>query len=370
EACLKLTELETSFGHTVEYLGAQWERQRKCQTEIMGDDRAQEVRAQLGRLIELEEDFKEAHDDLKKLRRKRRRNLSQEEHEALRRLPSTLVELEKSIVEAYVGKIEWQKKWSQPGLGTTEQGRYKNVMEKRNKALALKYSTYKSQVKSMDIANPFWNIGHLTHPDEPWAVNVSVQIGIQAFLTARSCAEEKERISCEIQHMMRSALQMEEKLANLHALSHLPWVDGAPQERRPLQLVLRNGLISKVNWEASQKVLQALHSHLQLKYCRNWMVWHTHLPRLIRSTAHYSHESAQTITTLCDAWSELIVRCSGIWEKILNGPYIQAQQLDEFERLEQDLLFHEEEMVQNNIDLLEEDMQNNLVLIDNEDDME
>jgi hypothetical protein len=115
-------------------------------------------------------------------------------------------------------------------------------MEKRNKDLAQKYGTYKSNVeayheqypehpamglptfeelKVLDIEHRFWNIGHLTHPNEPWAVDGPTQMGIQAFRTSRSCAEELERIACEVQHMIRSALLISERLSNLLQLSQI-----------------------------------------------------------------------------------------------------------------------------------------------------
>ncbi|KAH9810783.1 hypothetical protein DFH28DRAFT_932317 [Melampsora americana] len=278
-----LRDLESVEGLTVQYLSEQWERQKTCQLKIMENSTMKDLQVQVARLIELEEDFIESHEKLKKLRRQRRRTMSQEEHEALRELPSTLVALEESIAEittdlggdayrdlpevdvcldpcarnvmkiriakeklyeAAVGKIEWQKKWDRPGIGTTEQPRYKRVMETRNKALAQKYNTYKTlvqsyhrrypdrpalqlplfeEVKALDIADPFWNIGHLTHPEEAWAVDRSTQLGIEAFRSARSSDEETERISCEVQHMMRSGLQMAERLSALYDLSQLSW---------------------------------------------------------------------------------------------------------------------------------------------------
>ncbi|KAH9823531.1 hypothetical protein DFH28DRAFT_880299 [Melampsora americana] len=278
DAAAKLRQLQTVDALTLEYFRDQWERQRACQAEIMGEKNLQKLQERLGRLIDLEEEFQDQHARLRRLRRRRRTDRSDEDHEALLRLPNTLVELEEAITEladelggdayrdmpevndprarlcmrirvskeklyeAMVGKIEWQKKWNQPGLGTSEQVRYKSVMEKRNKALALKYGTYKSNVeayheqypehpamdlptledlKAMDIAHCFWNIGHLTHPDEPWAVDVSTQIGIQAFRTSRSCAEELERIACEVQHMIRSALLISERLSNLQQLCQI-----------------------------------------------------------------------------------------------------------------------------------------------------
>ncbi|EGG01415.1 uncharacterized protein MELLADRAFT_110999 [Melampsora larici-populina 98AG31] len=153
-----------------------------------------------------------------------------------------------------------------------------------------------------------------------------------------------------------------------HTGTGLPvaWVNGGPEEQQPLQLVLRNAVVSRVNWDACQLTLQALHTCLQKDNCRTWMVWHTHLPNLMQLTSHYSNESPQAINILGAAWKALIMRCSGLWERILNGPSVEAQQLDEFELMEQDLLFHEEEIMRNNIDLLEEDMRDNLFLIDDE----
>ncbi|KAH9811864.1 hypothetical protein DFH28DRAFT_900048 [Melampsora americana] len=148
-----LDELKSTAGLAIEYFAEQWERQKKCQSELMADDSFQNLQSRLGRLIDLEEEFKEAHGEFEKLRRKRRRTLSEEEHATLRALPSTLVSLEDSITElamdlggdefrdmpevkdpqarmrlrirvskeklyeAKVGKVEWQKKWDKPGIG-------------------------------------------------------------------------------------------------------------------------------------------------------------------------------------------------------------------------------------------------------------
>ncbi|KAH9824278.1 hypothetical protein DFH28DRAFT_1078013 [Melampsora americana] len=134
-----LDELKSTAGLAIEYFAEQWERQKKCQSELMADDSFQNLQSRLGRLIDLEEEFKEAQ-----------RTLSEEEHATLRALPSTLVSLEDSITElamdlggdefrdmpevkdpqaqmrlricvskeklyeAKVGKVEWQKKWDKP----------------------------------------------------------------------------------------------------------------------------------------------------------------------------------------------------------------------------------------------------------------
>ncbi|KAH9812856.1 hypothetical protein DFH28DRAFT_1129636 [Melampsora americana] len=291
EARLVLANLESKSARlTFQYFSDQWDRQRSCQLEMMADDSLQKLQDRLAHLIDLEEEFRDAHNELTKLRRKRRRTMSEDELRQLRSLPSTLLAFEESIAEmvaeiggdefrdmpevkdrrarallrirvakekvyeAKVGKIEWQKKWDKPGIGTSEQGRYKRIMEKRNKALLQKYNTYRAnveayhvsypdsppqqlptfeEVKSMEITNTFWNIGHLTHPNEPWAVDLDTQTGIQAIRTARSGEEEVERISYEVQNMARWALMMEERLSNLLAISEMPWVDGCPNGMRP-----------------------------------------------------------------------------------------------------------------------------------------
>ncbi|KAH9820209.1 hypothetical protein DFH28DRAFT_885573, partial [Melampsora americana] len=386
---------------TVEYFSAQWERQKTCQAEITGEGTLRQLQIKLGRLIELEEEFRDAHHELTKLRRTRRRNMTPEEHEALRKLPSTLVALEESIAEladdlggdefrdmpevtdprarlqlrvrvakenlyeAKVGKVEWQKKWDQPGIGTTDQARYKSVMDKRNKALVRKYNTYKAtvenyhrefpdapaqqlptieEVKAFDIADAFWNIGHLTHPDEPWAVHLATQNGIQAFRTARSCEEEVERIACEVQNMMRWGLEMDEKLSALFELSQIEWVDSCPDDRRPLQWVIRSGVVSRSTWKTSQEVLKGLHRQLTMKYCRTLMVWNTHLPSLLQRTSLFSSEPPECVAIMARKWDGLIGRLSGIWERFVRGGPIAAQQLDEFEIIEQNLLYGDEDI--------------------------
>lgn len=61
EARSRLHMLETTDARfTVEYFSAQWVRQRTSQAEIMGDARLKSLPTQSGRLIELEEDFRDA----------------------------------------------------------------------------------------------------------------------------------------------------------------------------------------------------------------------------------------------------------------------------------------------------------------------
>lgn len=60
EAQSQLAELEHTHGLTLDYFLLQWERQRTCQLEMMGHTNLQHLELQLGRLITLEESFREA----------------------------------------------------------------------------------------------------------------------------------------------------------------------------------------------------------------------------------------------------------------------------------------------------------------------
>lgn len=105
--------------------------------------------------------------------------------------------------------------------------------QKMKKQLRLKHQTYLRRVKDfnkrfkpdrplpdptydevecMAITDPFWDGGHLSHPDEPWASEAETKDGIQAFLTSRGCREELSRIGCEVRHLLKWACQYQHKL--------------------------------------------------------------------------------------------------------------------------------------------------------------
>lgn len=74
-------------------------------------------------------------------------------------------------------------------------------------------------VRSLPLENAFWDIGNLTHPAEPWAIDADTKVGIQAYLSARSCEEELRRVAREVRQMMRSSLNMANKLDMVYGLS-------------------------------------------------------------------------------------------------------------------------------------------------------
>lgn len=113
-------------------------------------------------------------------------------------------------------------------------------MDKKQKSFNVKYKTYKSQlqlyhdvypdaimlhlppvehIQTLSLEDWFWNIGNLTHPNEPWAVDLPTQIGIEAYWTERSCQEELWRLAREVRQLIQSAFVMQEKLESLRILS-------------------------------------------------------------------------------------------------------------------------------------------------------
>lgn len=113
-------------------------------------------------------------------------------------------------------------------------------MDKKQKNFRVKYKTYETHVnlyhtnypaasalrlptleesRTLGLEDSFWDLGHLTHPNEAWAVDVHTQTGINAFRTVRSCEEEMRRLAREVRQLIRSALVMQEKLESLRILS-------------------------------------------------------------------------------------------------------------------------------------------------------
>ncbi|EGG11200.1 uncharacterized protein MELLADRAFT_92328 [Melampsora larici-populina 98AG31] len=118
EALALLEELERATGYHTEYFSQQWERQKTCQREYMGNTNIQHLELRLGRLIDLEESFQEAYyktshfqsERMDQLRRQRRRNMSDAEFAELRSLPGILADLAEAIQEitAELGGPEFQ----------------------------------------------------------------------------------------------------------------------------------------------------------------------------------------------------------------------------------------------------------------------
>ncbi|EGF98999.1 uncharacterized protein MELLADRAFT_113026 [Melampsora larici-populina 98AG31] len=92
----RLNELCMDPTYTIDYFKAQWDRQRECQLQVIDNKSIQALTERLAHLVELEEQLKESHLELKTLRRKRHRQTQAERH-SVTTLPETMVVLEEEI---------------------------------------------------------------------------------------------------------------------------------------------------------------------------------------------------------------------------------------------------------------------------------
>lgn len=58
------------------------------------------------------------------------------------------------------------------------------------------------EMLGLPITDHFWDVAALNHPDEPWANHKRTKLGIQAYLTKRSCKEELRRMAREVRQMI------------------------------------------------------------------------------------------------------------------------------------------------------------------------
>jgi hypothetical protein len=121
-------------------------------------------------------------------------------------------------------------------IGTRVQARFKKQMNTKMKLLKNKWISYNhraihynatytpnpdlptptfDKVKSFQINNSFWNIGLLDHPNEPWAIEMETQKGIQAYLTIINCDDELRRISREARQALHWAVRKAAKVENI-----------------------------------------------------------------------------------------------------------------------------------------------------------
>lgn len=121
-------------------------------------------------------------------------------------------------------------------IGTSYQARINTLKQKKGVLLRKKYNTYSrhvtrynqqrrrrdalllpsfDEVVSMPVTHGFWDIGGLSHPEEEWASNEYTQQGIKAYLMKRAAGEELRRIARETRHLIRWALEYQEKIDSI-----------------------------------------------------------------------------------------------------------------------------------------------------------
>ncbi|KAH9809220.1 hypothetical protein DFH28DRAFT_906155, partial [Melampsora americana] len=63
-----------------------------------------------------------------------------------------------------------------------------------------------AKVEAMPMTNPFWDIGGLTHPEEPWATDQATCEGIQNFWVKRGAKEELQQMAYNVRQLMKCSL--------------------------------------------------------------------------------------------------------------------------------------------------------------------
>lgn len=75
------------------------------------------------------------------------------------------------------------------------------------------------EIKQYNLEHVFWNIGSLMHPDEMWAVDESVQQGVQVWLILQRCDEQLRRDAREVRQLLQAAVRTKAQLDELADLN-------------------------------------------------------------------------------------------------------------------------------------------------------
>ncbi|KAH9815291.1 hypothetical protein DFH28DRAFT_893525, partial [Melampsora americana] len=234
--------------------------------------------------------------------------------------------------------------------GTRMQQRTKKLLRDKQAVLKNKYTTYKTNVdkfntdypsqnpitcpsfediKSKTLADQFWDIGQLTHPNEPWAVDQDTRDGIRAYLDMTHAHDEVRRVGRGVRQSINWALQMQEKLSVLETALTLDdddpttipnkWiVEVAGLPMMPIHQHLSN----------SKSVLRSLYGHLSQEHARLWMVWNSKMTELLNNTKPYSELLEEDELTFRIRWEALAAGSRQTWQRATQAAIVEATPLD------------------------------------------
>jgi hypothetical protein len=119
------------------------------------------------------------------------------------------------------------------------QARFKKLMSSKMKLLKSKWNSYNikanyynknfspgllvstpnfNEMKSFALDDIFWNMGSLSHPNEPWANDQHVIEGIEELLKLNHCKDELWRIAREARQAVVWGIEKFKSLDNLWRL--------------------------------------------------------------------------------------------------------------------------------------------------------
>ncbi|KAH9813943.1 hypothetical protein DFH28DRAFT_895476, partial [Melampsora americana] len=126
--------------YTQEYLKGQWNRQRTCQLRAILTDDSKVLNQKIARLVDLEEQHREA----KVLRAKPRRRLMALEKRKINHLPETLLIIDEQIDEL-VNKLGGDHFRDMPGASTPKGRRLIRIRLSKSKLYGAKVDVFESQ---------------------------------------------------------------------------------------------------------------------------------------------------------------------------------------------------------------------------------
>ncbi|KAI7942193.1 hypothetical protein MJO28_012220 [Puccinia striiformis f. sp. tritici] len=388
-----LRQIELEFGHNLENLKGQWDRQRAIQLAVMETATEKEMLDQIEELVELEDKLREANRELHELRQTRRRRRTTVQSHRLEQIPETLTFIEAEIgslvaelgsenfrnlpgasnaqskaliklkisksklYEAKVGVVEMQRKWDTGGSGTRVQARYKKQMNEKVRLLKNKWLAYDhraqnynseftlptaletptlEEVKSFGMEDAFWNMGPVSHPNEPWAIDLNIQKGISAYLTLIHCQDELNRISREARQAVKWAIQRDKKMEEIYTA-----LNSENQETDVLtETQTRMANISS-NHHFQKSVLQSIFQNSAKRHCRLWMSWNQKCRELLSWSNKYVIDQTDENSNLLEHWDSLIVKSQDMWEKLVKGESVIMEFGDQADHEEEEILDQE-----------------------------
>ncbi|KAA1102296.1 hypothetical protein PGTUg99_022575 [Puccinia graminis f. sp. tritici] len=131
-------------------------------------------------------------------------------------------------------------------------------------------------VKAYGIDNVFWNMGALSHLDEPWVVNLNVQQGIQAYLTLTHCHDKLRRIYRETRQAIQWVIKIGGDLYQIEncLIAETRETDVSTKiQQRLTEIFLVNHI--------PLSVLQLIFGCLVQKFFHLWMKWNTNCKKLL-----------------------------------------------------------------------------------------
>ncbi|KAH9807730.1 hypothetical protein DFH28DRAFT_912841, partial [Melampsora americana] len=173
------------------------------------------------------------------------------------------------------------------------------------------------EMKTLSLADGFWDIGQLTHPDQPWAVDQDTREGIRAYLDMTHASDELRRIARECRQSINWALEMEGKTNR--------WI---------VDVVRSKILLPADRLNKSRKILQSLHSRIEQEHARLIIFWNCGMLDLLSKTKTYCQLTEQEEEGLRIRWSELVIKSRHTWSTGAQAEIVNAVPLDEDEEAE------------------------------------